>query len=128
LPNRLCDPRWNVDKALQVGQDLDFPLAHPDEKLIAKFEGQTKDVPEYQAFLNRGVAAGQSAGAGAQGQGRKSASQTAGSGLPHVTSLSGQPVETAALQGKVVVVNFWATWCVPCILAPAQEIRDELRL
>jgi len=61
-----------------------YVILDPDGKLIGKFEGQTKDVPEYLAFLNEGIAAGQPAGAGAQGQGREGAGQTAGSGLPHV--------------------------------------------
>lgn len=32
-----------------------------------------------------------------------------------VTTLDGKPYDLAQERGKYVIVNYWATWCVPCI-------------
>lgn len=40
-----------------------------------------------------------------------------------VTTLDGKPYDISAQRGHWVIVNFWATWCVPCI----KELPDISR-
>jgi thiol-disulfide isomerase/thioredoxin len=77
-----------------------YVILDPDEKLVAKYEGLTHDPAEYLAFLQKA---------------QVPAAESPASNFPQVTRLEGGPLDTAALNGKVVVVNFWATYCIPCI-------------
>jgi peroxiredoxin len=42
--------------------------------------------------------------------------------------VDGTPLSLHSLRGKVVLVNFWATWCEPCIaeMPALQALRDAL--
>jgi len=44
-----------------------------------------------------------------------------------LTDLAGRAVSPAALKGNVVLLDFWATWCVPCrkVMPELQALHDK---
>jgi thiol:disulfide interchange protein DsbD len=72
-----------------------YVIYSPEKKVIATFPSLTRDPAKYLAFLNT------------------KATRPTEAELPFKT-LDGGAFDASSVAGKVLVVNFWATWCVPC--------------
>ena len=108
-----------IEEKLGTVETPFYAVLDPDEKLIDKWSGRipVSQSPQYlawlQGVLRKAPAAAPQVPAAAPALETSAASSSVD--LPQLTTLEGAPLDTAKLSGKVLVVNFWATWCIPCV-------------
>lgn len=86
--------------------------------LAANQWASTTLAPDWTARHLREIGApGAAGGAGGAAVGRSVPAM-------EMTTIDGETIRLSDLAGKVVVLNFWATWCPPCVA----EIPDLVRL
>ena len=83
-----------------------YVLYDSNQNVVASFPGLTRNSSEYLTFLNTQSQAPAASDA--------PSGQSAGlDGLPFKT-LEGAAISPADWKGKITVLNYWATWCIPC--------------
>lgn len=60
---------------------------------------------------------------------KKMALNTKGPSLAGIVDMQGNPLAAESLKGKVLVIDFWATWCVPCMheMPYLQKVYDKYK-
>jgi thiol-disulfide isomerase/thioredoxin len=102
-----ANAKLEADKFKTVSQPY-YVILQPDETVVATFDHLTHDPAEFRAFLEKGATPASPANASAT-------TAAAPSIVTKFTRLEGGALDSAAFTGKVIIIDFWATYCGPCI-------------
>ncbi|HVL68164.1 MAG TPA: redoxin domain-containing protein [Vicinamibacterales bacterium] len=131
LGGKANDKRWKLAE-----EDFRAALAASDTQLVARYnlgvallkqERDEEGVRELQAFLERGPTGPNAAAAKRFVSNPRYARETFAPDFA-ITTLSGDTLTSESLLGKVVLLDFWATWCGPCVEATPGLARIHKKL